>query len=276
MNFARFWSSVEIRVPSRFGKPGAVRVWGASNTGLAAAEQAARSRAERALAFFSGRLSDYQYNADTIREEVVEEFADADGKLLAVITRNRYGALVLNTERVLFGDIDLPSENVVLRICNRIGRRARDKSYFLEHLRSFQDLHPEFVLQVYETRAGLRFVITNREIRPDSPEVDLLFKTLKVDRLYTRLCRTQRCFRARLTPKPWRIGLARPSAHFPFSTELKQRSFNFWLSQYADRSRNSCAARRLERIGQGAVPDSVGRVVAIHDRYACDDDATLA
>ena len=276
MNFARFWSSVEIRVPSRFGRPGAVRVWGASNTGLEAAEQAARARAERALAFFAGRATDYQYSADAIREEVIEEFVDAEGELLAVITRNRYGALVLNTERVLFGDIDLPSENLVLRICNRIGRRARDKSYFLDHLRDFQNAHPEFVFQVYETRAGLRFMIINREIRPDSPAVELLFKALKVDRLYTRLCRSQRCFRARLTPKPWRIGLARPTARFPFSTELKKRSFNFWLSQYADRSRNACAARRLQRIGEGAVPDSVQRVLDIHDRYACDDDATLA
>jgi hypothetical protein len=253
-----------------------VRVWGASNTGLAAAEQAARARAERALAFFAGRASDYEYAADTIREEVIEEFADADGTLLAVITRNRYGALVLNTERVLFGDIDLPSENLVLRICNRLGRRARDKSYFLEHLQAFQITHPEFVFQVYETRAGLRFIITNREIGPDSPEIEFLFETLKVDRLYTRLCRTQRCFRARLTPKPWRIGLARPTARFPFNNELKQRSFNFWLSQYADRSRNACAARRLQRIGEGASPDSVQRVLDIHDRYACDDDATLA
>lgn len=276
MNFARFWSSVEIRVPSRYGKPAAVRVWGASNTDLVAAEHAARSRAERALNFFAGRDSDYQYSADTIREEVIEEFADADGERLAVITRNRYGALVLNTERVLFGDIDLPSENLVLRICNRIGRRTRDKSYFLEHLHAFQVEHPEFVFQVYETRAGLRFIITNREIQPASAEVELLFKRLQVDRLYTRLCLAQRCFRARLTPKPWRIGLARPTARFPFSNELKQRSFNFWLSQYADRSRNACAARRLELIGEGVVPDSVRRVVDIHDRYACDDDATLA
>ena len=276
MNFAKFWSSVEIRVPARFGKPAAVRVWGASNIDLATAEQAARTRAERALEFFAGRNGDYQYTADTIREEVIEEFTDADGKRLAVITRNRYGALVLNTERVLFGDIDLPSENIVLRLCNRIGRRARDKPYFLEHLRAFQREHPQFVFQIYETRAGLRFMIVNREIQPDGEEVDLLFKALRVDRLYTRLCRTQRCFRARLTPKPWRIGLARPSARFPFSTELKQRSFNFWLSQYADRSRNACAARRLERIGEAVLPDSVRRVVDIHDRYACDDDATLA
>ena len=276
MNFARFWSSVEIRVPSRFGKPAAVRVWGASNSDLAAAEQAARSRAERALDFFAGRDDDYDYQADTIREEVIEEFADAGGERLAVITRNRYGALVLNTERVLFGDIDLPSENIVLRLCNRIGRRARDKAYYLEHLRTFQAEHPQFVFQVYETRAGLRFMVTNREIRPDGAEVELLFKTLQVDRLYTRLCRTQRCFRARLTPKPWRIGLARPAARFPFSTELKQRSFNFWLAQYAAQSRNACAARRLEPIGEATLPDSVRRVVEIHDRYACDDDATLA
>lgn len=276
MNFARYWSSIEIRVPARFGKPGAVRVWGASNTDEQTAAGAARARAAQALSFFAGQASDYEYATDTIREEVIEEFTDAAGERLAVITRNRYGALVLNTERVLFGDVDLPSENFVLRLCNRLGRRARDKHFFLEAMRAFHSAHPQFVLQVYETRAGLRFIVINREIGPDGPEVELLFKELPVDRLYTRLCRTQLCFRARLTPKPWRIGLARPTTRFPFSTPLKQRSFNFWLGQYVAKSRNACAARRLERIGEASMPDAVRRVVEIHDRFACDEDASLA
>lgn len=276
MNFARYWSSIEIRVPARFGTPGAVRVWGASNSDEAAAESAARARAVKALAFFAGQADDYEYASDVIREELVEEFRDDAGEPLAVITRNRYGALVLNTERVLFGDIDLPNENFLQRLCNHFGRRARDKQYFLEAMRAFHAAYPEFVLQVYETRAGLRFMVVNREIRPDGEEVELLFRELPVDRLYTRLCRTQLCFRARLTPKPWRIGLPRPSARFPFSSPLKQRSFNFWLAQYVAKSRNACAARRLERIGEASVPAAIQKLVDIHDRYACDEDASLA
>lgn len=227
------------------------------------------ARAPPTRPLFAGQTKDYEYDADVIREELVEESSfDDSGERLAVITRNRYGALVLNTERVLFGDIDLPSENFVLRLCNRFGRRARDKQYFLDAMRAFQTAHPQFVLQVYETRAGLRFMVVNCEIRPDGAEVDLLFKELPVDRLYTRLCRSQLCFRARLTPKPWRIGLPRPSARFPFSTPLKQRSFNFWLAQYVAKSRNACAARRLERFGDGVVPAAVQTVLDIHDRYA--------
>lgn len=276
MNFARFWSSVEVRVPARFGKPALVRVWGGSNVDAGEARTAAQARAARALDFFAGRLDDYAYDADLIREEVVEEFADEAGARIAVITRNRYGALVLNTERVLFGDIDLPSENVWLRVANRLGRRARDKGFFLERMRAFQAEHAHLAFCVYETRAGLRFIVTNRELSPDAPEVELLFQSLKVDRLYTRLCRSQRCFRARLTPKPWRIGLPRPKARFPFRSELEQKSFNFWLAQYVAKSRNACAARRLERIGETTMPAAVRRVVELHDRYACDDDASLA
>ena len=276
MNFARFWTSLEVRVPSRFGRPAQVRVWGASNLDLEHARQAAQARAVRALDFFAGRAADYEYDANTIREEVVAEHPDADGERLAVITRNRYGALVLNTERVLFGDIDLPSENLLLRVANRLGRRARDKPFFLERLRAFQAEHADFAFAVYETRAGLRFIVTNRELGPDAPEVELLFASLRVDRLYTRLCKSQRCFRARLTPKPWRIGLPRPKARFPFHSELEQRSFNFWLAQYVAKSRNACAARRLAQIGDPAMPASVRRVVDWHDSYACDDDASLA
>ena len=43
-----------------------------------------------------------------MREETLTELTGEDGALLAVVTRNRYGAEVLNTERALFADIDVP------------------------------------------------------------------------------------------------------------------------------------------------------------------------
>lgn len=276
MNFERFWHSTEIEVPDRAGAAAKVQVWGASNEDEAAAAAAADVRAAQARAFFRDRAADYEYGNGYIREEVVDELLDEAGERLAVITRNRYGALVLNTERVLFGDIDLPREHALLRLLNRLGRRPRDKQYYLDRIRRFQVEHADFSFSVYETCAGLRFVVTNQEIRPDHVAVELLFQTLPVDQLYRRLCRTQLCFRARLTAKPWRIGLAQPQVRFPFADQRERRSFDFWLAQYLAKARNTCAARRLEHIGTGTTSAAIQRLLDVHDRYACDDDAILA
>ena len=42
------------------------------------------------------------------REQIIRELKDAAGQTSAVITRNAYGCLVLNTARMMFVDIDLP------------------------------------------------------------------------------------------------------------------------------------------------------------------------
>src|SRR5688572_18341267 len=59
--------------------------------------------------------------------------------------------------------------------------------------------------------------------------------TNSVDPVYRRMCRNQRCFRARVSPKPWRIGLTehlrpRPGV-WPVKPErLPQR--NEWIRRY--------------------------------------------
>ncbi len=43
-----------------------------------------------------------------MREPVLREVKKDNGELAAVVTRNSYGCLVLNTARVMFVDVDLP------------------------------------------------------------------------------------------------------------------------------------------------------------------------
>ena len=44
------------------------------------------------------------------REEIVREIAGASGQTDAMLTRNSYSALVLNTPRLMFIDIDIPPD----------------------------------------------------------------------------------------------------------------------------------------------------------------------
>ena len=278
MDFAKFWISEDVAVPDRFGAPATVRVWGASNADEGQAKRAASERAARLLEFFNdpAKAEEYEYFNGYIREELIDEITDESGQQLAAITRNHYGALILNTERVLFGDIDVPAEGGLLKLFNRMGRRAHDKAYFVDRIRAFQAENKSFAFVVYETSAGLRFVITNREVRPEGTEVQLLFDTLNVDRLYTRLCKTQVCFRARLTPKPWRIGMERPASRFPNRSDQERRDFQSWLESYEEKSARASAAHRIAEIGTGRILPSVQQVLEYHDRYACSGLSTLA
>ena len=47
-------------------------------------------------------------------------------------------------------------------------------------------------------------------------EATSILKQLGSDKLYILLCDKQQCFRARLTPKPWRLGLGRRYFNFPY------------------------------------------------------------
>ena len=68
--------------------------------------------------------------------------------------------------------------------------------------------NPEWNLRLYRTPAGLRVLATQRTFAPDDPAVAQCFAALGADPRYARMCLRQQCFRARLSAKPWRIGIA--------------------------------------------------------------------
>jgi len=103
MNFPRHWS---------FAKSGRGQAWGWSDVSLAAAQAAARERAAKVDALLRGssrpdRAAEY-YPGQPMREPVLRELAGPDGGLAAVVTRNTYGADILNAADALFVDVDLP------------------------------------------------------------------------------------------------------------------------------------------------------------------------
>ena len=67
---------------------------------------------------------------------------------------------------------------------------------------------PGSLFALYETPNGVRVLALHRTFQPRSDEVTRLFSELGADPAYSRLCRLQACFRTRVSPKPWRIGLS--------------------------------------------------------------------
>jgi hypothetical protein len=92
-------------------------------------------------------------------------------------------------------------------------------------------------------------------------------KATGTDPWFVKLCLAQRSFRARLTPKPWRIGLKAPPGEFPRTDPALEEHFARWLQQYEAASLRFATCRYLETVGKGGfVGGEDHDLVEIHDR----------
>jgi hypothetical protein len=279
VKFAKYWSEVSVAVDEKMFGANSISTWGASNesqqqAGVNAMERASKLRLIVSRGFEA--LREYEYWNGYIREEVIDEIKDTDGRLLAVLTRNSYGAIVLNAPSVFFGDIDISEETFFSKFLQMFGKTKKDKAYHIANIERFQKQNTQYTIKVYETFAGLRVVIVNRIFEQDYAAVNSLFASLGVDPLYVTLCKVQSCYRARLTPKPWRIGIDRPLFRFPRREQYELDGFSAWLAAY------EVAAKPYRTVKVAAVFDNdtahadVARVLEVHDHYACAGGEALA
>lgn len=138
-------------------------------------------------------------------EPVLGEICHA-GKQMAVLTRNRYDCLILNTDRLLIVDVDIGvPKGTDTRDCPTSCQMAISQQQAIAALEALIEQFPQLGFRVYRTRNGLRYLCTTHEFHPLEPKSQRLMKSLYADPLYARLCKFQATFRARLTPKPWRV-----------------------------------------------------------------------
>ncbi len=131
--------------------------------------------------------------------------------------------------------------------------------------------HPLWNLRIYQTPAGMRLLVTHRTFDVNDPEIQASFKALGADPMYARMCRNQQCFRARVSPKPWRIGITdhmrpRPGTWPVEPDRLPQR--NAWITQYEAAAVNFASCKFIQNKGSGAIHLNVEPVMALHDQLA--------
>src|SRR5258706_3540180 len=103
MKLAKFWA----RGSEEFaGQRATARGW--SNTSVDDAREVARKTAARVAQKLAagGEKGQYLYGDRPLPEPIIREFLDSSGATRAAVTRNAYGALVLNTRDMMFIDID--------------------------------------------------------------------------------------------------------------------------------------------------------------------------
>ena len=252
---ARGWSNQSIEDAHQLGRQIAARLAGALASG-----QIERGR--------------YLYGQRPLPEPILREFANADANPAGVVSRNCYGAVVLNTRDLMFVDIDrddqpapggglLSSVISLFRQPELIPSQPASK-VVAEVQRVAESNH--LSARVYKTAAGYRAIITNHRYEPGSSTSEALLNQFSSDPLYIRLCKMQESFRARLSPKPWRCGLSTPPVSFPFTTPQEQAKFQDWQRRYSDAAAKYATCRYLTSIGGVRIDPAFEELIQYHDQ----------
>lgn len=279
MHIPKYWALGTSPAPRPTGRPAAVSCWKWSDVSVADAQRQADARAiELAqIARAGARLDRYWYGDRPLREEIVQTLAGGAGDESAVITRNLYGALVLNAAGAMFIDIDFagagtgqsaPQGGVLSRLFGK-ARPTDVEQSTLERVQAWVAPQLGLGLRVYRTHAGLRCLVTSQTVDPAAPETIELLKSAGSDPLYVRLCQAQACFRARLTPKPWRCGLPAPPVRYPWISRQHESLFRQWQSDYERLIPVYSVCRFLRHVGPAAVHRDIQPILALHDRFTC-------
>ncbi|MBS1825068.1 MAG: hypothetical protein JST93_07085 [Acidobacteria bacterium] len=212
----------------------------------------------------------YLYGDRPLPEPVLETLPGG------LITRNGYGAAVMNTSALMFLDVDREDEaqapaalDLFSGLRSLFGKApepsAPRPSEVATEMETVARRH-NLGLRVYRTAAGFRGIVTNQRFTPGSKEAQQLLTEFRCDPLYIRLCEAQESFRARLTPKPWRCGLYPLPVKYPIEGQAAEGILQDWLRRYQANSARNATCRLVHTIGPEATDPELAALIARHDR----------
>jgi hypothetical protein len=146
----------------------------------------------------------------------IEPIVDPEGlypidKAQAWLTVNRYNALVLNTRNMLIADIDFGDRRLNrfagAEDCDEVVANLAELHLLdEEHMEGSNFAFADQSYIVYCTHSGCRVICISVCVPWDEKgwAAERFMRFLGTDPEYIQLCGIQKCYRARLTPKPWR------------------------------------------------------------------------
>ncbi len=255
MKVFKFWT-VEKQTILIDGRKEEITCYGGSNASVEDARRAAREKAEKIQRKIAGEKQLFEEYEVEIREEVLQAIDDH-----AVITRNRYGAQVLNVEKLMILDIDKPKAAGGLGgLFKKRDQRSRKTEIFDMVRKLGTSKYGQYGFRIYETYQGARVIVLGRDFDPRDDKTKKMMDEFNCDPLYTMLCIKQGCYRARLTPKPHRLRMRRYKVKFP--REETDYQFEQWLAKYESASRSFSVCKFVEQVG---AMHSLPEVVRLHD-----------
>ncbi len=281
MKISHYWAKARYTGKDEEGHTHLFDACGWSFGSLREAQNEASTRAKRLfeLIMAGGRPGQYEYHGRPIKEERLKDIREGNTSI-AVVTRNRYGALVLNCANVLFVDVDFPRPRQIgplgalMLAISRKRREARQQEAVqaaqatIELVVQWAKRNPGRCFRLYRTKEGLRLLFTDGLYDPTAEETATILSELEADPLYVDLTRKQECFRARLTSKPWRCGSPRPPNSFPWIDSNAEAEFRQWEAAYTKRDAEFKVCELIREFGSPADIGSLQTIVDVHDRGA--------
>lgn len=232
-----------------------ITCYGGSNISAEDARARAREKAKKIERKIKGEKHLFDEYEAEIREEILRLIDNH-----SAITRNRYGASVLNVENLMILDIDKPKTSFGDLFRKKDPQSDKTRIFDTVRKLAITPKYKEYGFRLYETYQGARVIVLGREFDPRDRETKRMMDEFNCDPLYTFLCIKQGCYRARLTPKPYRMKMRGYKVKFP--REGDNSEFQQWLSQYEANSRSFNVCRFIEQIGTN---HPLNDVIRLHD-----------
>jgi hypothetical protein len=137
-----------------------------------------------------------------------------------------------------------------------------------QRIAAFAARHPHWHLRVYKTFGGARVLLMHQTFDPRSNEISACFDALRADRLYVVMCQKQQCFRARVSAKPWRIGISshlRPRPGIWPIKSVHRAARAQWIERYEAKAQQHAVCEFVEHFGSTTTTSKTTFVQRLHD-----------
>jgi hypothetical protein len=257
MKLYKYWTVEKQKILIN-GEEQIITCYGGSNVSEEEARSRAKDKAEKIKRKIGGESHVFDRYEAEIREEILQKIDDH-----SAITRNRYGAQVLNAEHLMILDIDKPKSaggGLGGLFKKKDARPPKEQIFEMVRGLAASGKYKGYGFRTYETFQGARVIVLGGNFDPRSSETKKMMDEFNCDPLYTTLCNKQGCFRARLTPKPYRMKIKPYKVNFPM--ENIDPEFQHWLTEYEGESKNFSVCRLIDQVG---ARQPINDVVQIHD-----------
>lgn len=250
MKIFKYWIAEKSKV-GIYGEMKEITTYGGSNISIEDAASKAKDKMEKVKRKINGDRGIFDDYEVEIREEILKV---VDGH--SIVTRNRYGAQVLNVENLMFLDIDKPKSTFGSLFKKSSPQQDKENIYEMVRKLAASSKYNGLCFRIYETFQGARVIVLGKDFNPQDNATFNLMKEFNCDMLYTSICRKQNCFRARLTPKPRRINMQAYKVKYPLDRVDIQ--FENWLQSYERESRNFNVCKFIGQVGASLyIPEAV-------------------
>ncbi len=246
MKIYKYWT-VEKQKILIDGAEQEVTCYGGSNISVDDARGKAKEKAQKIQRKIAGERHLFEDYEVEICEEILQTIDDH-----SIVTRNRYGARVLNVESLMILDIDKPKPSGGL--FKKKDTRPPKEQIFEMVKALATTKYKDLGFRIYETYQGARVIVLGKEFNPRDGG------TKKMMDEFNLLCIRQGCYRARLTPKPSRMKFRGYKVKYP--REGEDSEFQNWVSEYENMSRSFSVCKLIDQVGASY---SMNDVVMLHD-----------